>query len=180
MTSERNNTYEIILQSAEQLVVNEGVKHLTIERVAKAAGVSRGGVLYHFPSKEALIEGMMSRLVEQFQQALDQEVTNDPEPYGRFTRAYIRLTLRRDQAMAAVIGALLAGLAYDLKLLTPLREQLLVWQQQSEAELDIATAAIIRLTAHALWTNELFLTNAFDVEQLQTIVARLEEMTRPA
>lgn len=178
MTSEGNSTREQILQAAERLVVGEGVKHLTIERVAKAAGISRGGVLYHFPSKEALIEGMIKRLVDQFQQALDHMVARDPDPYGRFTRAYARLTLQRDDAMGAVIGALLAGLAYDLGLLAPLRERLLVWQRQSEAELDPTNAAIVRLTTHALWTNELFLTNQFDAAAREQIVAQLEALTR--
>jgi AcrR family transcriptional regulator len=174
-----SNARENILRAAEQLVVGEGVKNLTIERVARSAGLSRGGVLYHFPSKEALIEGMVVRLVEQFQLALDQAVASDPEPYGRFTRAYARLVLARDQAIAAVIGALFAGLAYDPGLLRPLQERLAQWQAQSEAELEPTTAAIVRLTAHALWTNDLLLKNTFDAEQLRAIVARLEGYTRP-
>lgn len=177
---ETTNTREELLKAAEQLVAQAGVKNLTIEQVARAAGVSRGGVFYHFPSKEALIQGMVARLVDQFQQALEHEMARDPEPHGRMTRAYARLTLGPDEGIAAVMSALIAGIAFDPKLLDPLTKQLAIWQAQSEAELDPTTAAIVRLTAHALWTNGLLLTNTFTPEQLRGIVARLEQMTRGA
>jgi hypothetical protein len=50
----------------------------------------------------------------------------------------------------------------------------------SEAELDPAIAAIVRLTTHALWTNDLLLTNVISPELLRGIVARLEDVTYPA
>ncbi|GAC1627371.1 MAG: hypothetical protein NVS4B11_24620 [Ktedonobacteraceae bacterium] len=45
------------------MIAQLGVKRLTIEQVAKAAGMSRGGLLYHFASKEALIQGMLTRFI---------------------------------------------------------------------------------------------------------------------
>lgn len=179
---ESTNTREALLNTAERLVVEQGVKSLTIAGVAEATGVSRGGVFYHFPTKEALIQAMVARLVDQFQQTLERAVAADPDPHGRFTRAYARITLVEDPAVAqqigSVMGALLAGLSFDPRLLDPLHERLQQWQRQSEAELDPTTAAIVRLTAHALWTNDMFLTNNLDWQQRQQIVARLEALTR--
>ena len=37
-------------------IKEEGVVKLTLEAVAQRAGVSKGGLLYHYPSKEALIK----------------------------------------------------------------------------------------------------------------------------
>ncbi|GAB4214192.1 MAG: TetR/AcrR family transcriptional regulator [Roseiflexaceae bacterium] len=175
---EGGNAREEILRAAEQLVAREGVKRLTIESVATEAGLSRGGVLYHFPSKEALIQGMVARLVDLFQQGLDAVVAADPEPRGRFTRAYARVTLLPSEEVALMAGGLLAGLAYDPRLLAPLHERLLEWQRRSEAELDPTDAAIVRLTAHALWTNGLLLPNQLDPELRKAIVERLEGLTR--
>ncbi|HXY96387.1 MAG TPA: helix-turn-helix domain-containing protein [Steroidobacteraceae bacterium] len=50
-----------LLDAAERVVVESGATHLTLDAVARSAGVSKGGLLYHFPSKEALLEGMLSR-----------------------------------------------------------------------------------------------------------------------
>jgi AcrR family transcriptional regulator len=52
---------ERLLDAAERVVAESGATHLTLDAVAKSAGVSKGGLLYHFPSKEALLEGMLSR-----------------------------------------------------------------------------------------------------------------------
>ncbi len=61
--SETPHTREEILTAAERVIAQLGVKRLTIEQVAKAAGMSRGGLLYHFASKEALIQGMQTRFI---------------------------------------------------------------------------------------------------------------------
>ena len=55
---------ERLLDAAERVVAESGAKHLTLDAVAKSAGVSKGGLLYHFPSKEALLEGMLARHFE--------------------------------------------------------------------------------------------------------------------
>src|SRR5687767_14471935 len=44
---------ERILEAAERVVGDVGAARMTLEGVAQAAGVSKGGLLYHFPTKEA-------------------------------------------------------------------------------------------------------------------------------
>jgi AcrR family transcriptional regulator len=177
------NTRDNIFDAAERLIAQEGVQHLTIGRVAEAAAVSRGGLFYHFPSKEAMVQALLERMVAGWQQALEAQIAHDDEPHGRLTRAYARLVLLliegQVETTGAVVGALIAGLAFDPRLLDPLHAQLREWQAQSEAELDPATAAVVRLTTHAIWTNSLLLTNTFSPELLRQIVARLEALTYP-
>jgi AcrR family transcriptional regulator len=168
--NETANTREEILTAAERVIAQWGVKHLTIEQVAKAAGISRGGLLYHFASKEALIQGMLTRFIERFESLLEEEIANDPEPHGRFARAYARSTLKMDEGATAVFSALLAAIAYDPHLLDPLRTHLEQWQRKTEEGLDFSTAAIVRLAAHAFWLNDLFSMNTFTREERQRIV----------
>ncbi len=52
-------TPDLILQAAESLIRREGASRLTIDAVAAEAGLSKGGVLHHFASKESLIAGMV-------------------------------------------------------------------------------------------------------------------------
>ncbi len=49
---------KIILAAARKIAVKDGVAQLTIEAVAKQAGVSKGGVLYHYPSKKKTDYGL--------------------------------------------------------------------------------------------------------------------------
>jgi AcrR family transcriptional regulator len=153
-------TRQQILHAAFALVRREGVARLTIEAVAQEAGLSKGGVLYHFRSKESLIQAMIVSLVERF--AADIETTRREEPEderlapGSWLRAYIR-------ASAGPAGddedtvALLAAVANDPPLLAPLQEQYARWQERSESDgVDPALATVIRLALDGLWMADLF------------------------
>ena len=52
-----------ILVAYEDLLIEAGERGATLDAVAARAGVSKGGLLYHFGSKDALTEGMIERLM---------------------------------------------------------------------------------------------------------------------
>jgi len=56
-----------ILKAALDLIRRKGAPSLTIDAVAEEAGFSKGGVLYNFPTKDALITGMVEFLAGQFE-----------------------------------------------------------------------------------------------------------------
>jgi AcrR family transcriptional regulator len=56
---------ERILNAAAELVREVGSRRLTLEGVAERAGMSKGGLLYNFPSKDALLQGMVERMIEE-------------------------------------------------------------------------------------------------------------------
>jgi AcrR family transcriptional regulator len=49
-----------LLKSAANIVNEQGIEYLTLDAVAKRAGVSKGGLLYHFNNKAALIQGLVN------------------------------------------------------------------------------------------------------------------------
>ncbi|MFF4615626.1 TetR/AcrR family transcriptional regulator [Nonomuraea jabiensis] len=50
------------------MLLSEGAEALTLEAVARRAGVSKGGLFYHFPTKQALVAAMVDRLTMAFAQ----------------------------------------------------------------------------------------------------------------
>jgi AcrR family transcriptional regulator len=52
---------EAILDAAERVVGRDGSVNLTLEAVAKEAGISKASVLYDYRSKQALIEKIVER-----------------------------------------------------------------------------------------------------------------------
>lgn len=78
-----------LLDCAARLALDEGLTGLSLQAVAKAAGVTKGGLFHHFPSKEALVEGVFADLLGQFDAQIDALMAQDPEPRGSFTRAYV-------------------------------------------------------------------------------------------
>jgi AcrR family transcriptional regulator len=77
------DTRNVTLDAAETVLATMGVANLTFEEVAREAGVSKGGVLYHFLSKEALTEAMIERLIERFDTAVTDAAESDRRSVGR-------------------------------------------------------------------------------------------------
>lgn len=82
-----------LVQNAILLAAGHGLSALSLQQVAEAAGVTKGGLLHHFPSKQALVDAVFNRLVEEFGVALDEAMAPDNESHGRFSRAYLDLSL---------------------------------------------------------------------------------------
>jgi AcrR family transcriptional regulator len=152
-----SSTREAILRGADRVVVEGGVSGLTLEAVAREAGVSKGGLLYHFPNKGALISGMIGRLVEGFTAALGRELVREKgSASGRWSRSYARASFAEDRWYLEVSGGLLAAVAEDPALLDPLRKGFEDGQRWAERDgIDPALATIVRLAAEGLFFAEL-------------------------
>lgn len=163
--SGQKTTRERLLEAACHLVREEGVSHLTLDAVARASGVSKGGLLYHFPSKEDLIAGMVQYLADQFSGELERELRKESGPdgsehavsKGRFVRSYIRSTFADAERMRELSAVLLAAVVTQQNLLDPLREYQRQWQRRIEEDgLDPTLATALRLAADGLWFADLF------------------------
>lgn len=79
--AEAEATREQILDAAEQMFFQNGVSRTTLEKIAVAAGVTRGAIYWHFDNKSALFSAMLDRIRLPFQQMLgqlDSEQQADP------------------------------------------------------------------------------------------------------
>lgn len=63
--AEDRSTRDRLLDAFESLLVSSGSRAATLDAVAAEGEVSKGGLLYHFHSKDDLVEGMLTRLREQ-------------------------------------------------------------------------------------------------------------------
>jgi len=92
------------------VIVQSGVEKTTIDEVAREAGVSKGGVLHHFPSKEAIVIGLVGRLIEKFEADVSALQALDPEVRGSFTRAYLKESTKKNDHSIEVFFALRGGI----------------------------------------------------------------------
>lgn len=81
-----------ILNRGAMLCATKAVASVSLQEIADAAGVTKGGLLHHFPSKESLVTAIVDELLERFEADIEELAERDPERYGRFTRAYINVT----------------------------------------------------------------------------------------
>lgn len=144
---------ERLLDAAEAVLGEHGTQGLTLAAVAARAGVSKGGLLYHFANKDALITGVIERLIESFD-ALVEEIRR--ERPGWYTRAYIEATFtvlaEKDVDLARRRWAALSAAATDPELRAPLAKAQRRWMSQGlDEEPDADLAQLARLAADGVW-----------------------------
>jgi AcrR family transcriptional regulator len=111
---------ERLLDAAERLVSESGAAHLTLEAVARAAGVSKGGLLYHFPSKEALLQAMIDRHLRDIGARIAGLEADGRSPADRL-RERIRMRLHCGTERRSVGAALIAACAVNPALMNGCR-----------------------------------------------------------
>ena len=172
------DTRNVILDAAETVVATMGVANLTFDEVAREASVSKGGVLYHFPSKEALTEAMIERFITRFDTAVEEAAASDSAPVGRNVRAYVRATMGEPPLTGELFdranGAITAALANYPERLEPVRQQSARSQRMIEdGSLDPIFATIVRLAIDGMWLAENFNLMRFDPNLKAAVGERL-------
>ncbi len=174
-----SETRQHLLNVAADLIRDKGLAGITLDGVAKAAGVSKGGLLHHFPSKQHLIDAIIVDLYARFQERMNGIIAADPVPTGRQIRAYLRVaTSERDEQS----NKLCRVLAIEARDNPTMRDQWrdlicsLISEENSDGA-DPVTVAIVQLATDGLWLAEMEGIFENDPVLYQQIVARLEQMT---
>lgn len=97
-------TREGLLEIAEGIVRVDGAAGLTVEALAKAAGISKGGVQYSFSSKDDLVRALVERWTHQFDTLLGEM---DGVPPAELIRKYIKVMRGSQAAMNAKMAGLM-------------------------------------------------------------------------
>lgn len=104
-----------LLAMAGTIVVRDGINALTLDRLATEAGISKGGLLYHFPDKERLLAALVEGRVVWIDVAIAGQIAADErssEP-GHWLRALVQIAFTADgdtQPPGVLLGILRAGL----------------------------------------------------------------------
>jgi len=151
---------ETILNAAEARLLAQGPAGLVLGAIAADAGVSKGGLLYHFASKEALVEGLCDRMLERFDEQLEALAAADPNPVGARTRAYLASTVTSEgkpaDNSAQLMAGILATLGRDSKHLQRVSDHFDRWHEAlAQDGIDPGMAALVRLAADGLWLSSL-------------------------
>lgn len=165
-----------ILEAASKVVAEKGIFNLTFEAVAKEAGLSKGGLLYHFPSKEVLVEEMVEHLAGNYRRKIDDQATADAVEEGKWTRAYLDVTFKNTYKNKNMHAGLLAAKAINPELLQPIRDVYEEWQEAvDDDEIDPTLATIIRLAADGIWLADLFEINPISTEKKEKVYETLKK-----
>ena len=112
-------TRQRLIEAAGELACTEGTAKLSLDAVAARAGVSKGGLLYHFPSKNDLLRGMVASHIDRLREKLEEAAPGALAGQGEALpaiAAYLRLLgkkmCRPDKAAPGLLGAIMEDPAF--------------------------------------------------------------------
>lgn len=94
---------EKLLDAYAEMLRTDGERAATLEAVAARAGVSKGGLLYHFKSKEALAEALSERMLELGRADLEKMGAAKDGPSAYYVRTSVNDKSTFDITYAAMI-----------------------------------------------------------------------------
>lgn len=130
---------------------------MRLDAVAVEAGVSKGGLLHHFPSKRALIQGVVERLADRFEAVLP----GPDAPAGAFALAWLDASIPAESPAGDTSGAdqvpvALLAAAGGPAVLDVLCARYDGWQKRLvDNGLDPAVATLVRMAVDGWWTSRL-------------------------
>lgn len=168
-----------LLDCAAQIAAEQGASAITIQAVAERAGVTKGGLLHHFDSKQALLAAVFSDLLEQMDREIDRTMAGDPVQRGRFTRAYVRACFSdRLLGERSLWGALSVAIVSEPEL-RALWSSWLDGRMARHAETDGDPSLIaVRLAADGVWLADMMEKSGGLTRYPQSFEAVLLEMAK--
>lgn len=165
----RTNTRARILDAAETIAHRDGPAAMSLDAVAAAAGVSKGGLLYHFPNKAKLFESMVDAYLARFDSVLhDAEESGKP---NAVIRAYIQHFIDDFKKNTRPPSGLLVVLGEQPEMLAPVKRHernFLARIRANASDPDLATAAFLNI--HALRSQALLNICAMDDAEIKHMV----------
>jgi AcrR family transcriptional regulator len=154
--------------AATRLVGREGIEALTIDGLAKAAGVTKGGIQYHFQSKDQLITELLEFLLGSFDEELE------GKEGVAWLEAFVDLTLSPETEGDAAAAAILAALPPGDPRAAPYEFYATKWRKKADALPDPALAQIVRLAADGLWLERAY--GRISTGETRAIVRKLKAL----
>ena len=121
MTKTRVTARQKILAAAEEVARDVGPGHLSLDAVAQRAGVSKGGLLYHFPNKARLLEVLVEQHLSRFDAELEERERALKDKPGSLVLAYLELFAAELRQCLPPPSGVLAAMAENPEFLVPIR-----------------------------------------------------------
>jgi AcrR family transcriptional regulator len=166
-----------ILTAAEELARVAGPGNLSLDAVAARAGVSKGGLLYHFPTKAKLLEALVEQFLDGFDRTLREREAESAGAPDSLVRAYLDILVSEHLCRQPPPSGLLAALGEDPDFLAPVRrfDRSLLDRMKANAT-DPVTALIVYLALHGIKSAQLLNVETIDGEEFAAVVSRLRDL----
>jgi AcrR family transcriptional regulator len=120
MKARRANSREKILAAAADVARESGPGSLSLDAVASRAGVSKGGLLYNFPTKAKLMQALVEDYLREFERKLETARTSDSSGQSALA-IYVKLAAYDCEKSQPSASWIFSAIAEDPDFLTPIK-----------------------------------------------------------
>jgi AcrR family transcriptional regulator len=172
MRIRKANSRQKILAAAADVARETGPGSLSLEAVASRAGVSKGGLLYNFPTKAKLMQGLVENYLSYFRKALEARAADA----GRESvlSAYIKLSADDCDRPKPSASWMFSAIAEDPDFLTPIKafkHQLLERLKQETS--DLGSLLICFVAIEGLRSMNLFDSDVLSEDEHKLLLSSL-------
>ena len=121
LTRKKEIDRDRILDAAEVVIRESGGRSFTLDAVAARAGISKGGLVYTFATKDDLVHAALEREVARFQEAVRRRVGGGPAEPVELVLAHIEEALDEDDVLTQRAAFLVTALVHAPDMLEPVR-----------------------------------------------------------
>ncbi len=169
-----SDTRDRILDALEKMLLDQGMSKVTLGSVAANAGVSKGGLLYHFNTKDAMVAAMVRRLGD----LSDEQRARAGEGGTTVAQWYLQPPGTISEKETALVRSTLAALrsvdGNPGEIHRAVTEVMRLWDEGLRAEIpDPVSAEIVRLVGDGIYFGALLDLPPMDPELHRQVVERL-------
>ena len=176
MKARRANSRDRILAAAADVASETGPGSLSLDAVASRAGVSKGGLLYNFPTKAKLMQALVEDYLRAFEQALESARTAGASGESPLA-TYIKLSAEHAEESKPSASWIFSAIAEDPDFLTPIKSfRREVFERLKEETPDLKALLVCYLAIEGLRSMNLFDSDVLSQDERRLLVSSLLEI----
>lgn len=174
-----SSSKERILDVANKVIAEKGLNCFTLDEVAKAAGISKGGLLHHYPSKDKLIKALIENYIDLFQSRVsEREKTLSEASPCNWLVSFIYEQFNQCKLDTNTMYCLLAAVASKQDLLHPVLEKRKEWIEKINDCKDPIMALIISFACDGIAFSNLLGLEVFPEDTKAELMERLVNLSK--
>jgi AcrR family transcriptional regulator len=166
----RPSARDRILDAALELIGDIGVPAVTLEGVAARAGISKGGLLYHFRFKEQLLAAANEHLVRRRVASRQAEEKHLPKSSGRRLKAYVLASVNNSDGDDRISTKLLVAGSMTAETAEPIRRYFKERFPPFADDVGFDRAALVHAATEGLWFMDVLGLSPFSAKQRAQLV----------
>jgi AcrR family transcriptional regulator len=163
----RPNALAALLEGAIEIIQEHGVEGLTYERLSERTGISKGGILYHFPNRQEMNRAIRKFVREQYINARNERVASLPAGVGRELKGWALASLSNRSNLDAISAKIMTSGMWDHDEGSAHHSERF---KTISADVGFDRAALVYLATEGLWFLELVRFSPFERKERARVV----------